>query len=1300
MNKVRSSSVFSGVLLSALFSILLLIFMVVSCSVQPNQTPESGGGTSSQAPDTNLPTVTITFPTNNHPTNGANINIEGTASAPGTNCIVLVEISIDGTTFYPVNGTNSWNTNMILTEGTNGLTARAISGNDQTNTSSVVIVRLDTVNPAVNITSVSNYEEVGAAYELGGNITESGSGVSHVFIKIDNGSWKEIDFNPASPYPWTTNISLGSVYGFYTNYVYSTDHAGNVGSTNSMIVNRAAIPSVIIDTPASYLETNSASVTISGDSTVDGASITNVFLSTNGGAYVSVATASNYSVVWSGFPEGTNSIVAKVLSDNGKSNISSTRYFIVDLTPPAAPSVTSTASDYTTDTTPTWIWQSGGNGGSGDYRYKLDNSDLTSGATLITGTNYTPGSPLSSGSHTLYVQERDIAGNWSTSGSKTIEIFSGSAVYVATSGNDTNSGTSTAPFLSIQKAISKAVQYGLSDVNIAIGTYIRNSGLNSLSNGVVITNNNINLRGGFNSGTWTRSSGDYSTIDMEVTTSQRGIRVSNANNVTIDGFLICNGNVSYTLGYGGGIDIEISTNILITNSIISNNIAKEGGAGIYTFFTSNCVINAIVLNNLSSNYGGGIMLNRGYNGKVEGLVSNNTAFGSGGGICIQCWPDETNKNTVTAIVANNYAGSYGGGLYVNGYFNTISGNVHDNTAGRSGGGIYLYLYGCNTTVDSGAVYNNTAVSNNGGGIYMSVLYNNKSTFNTVISNNTALSNGGGIYSISNSLADISGTIIGNSAYYGGGVFTTSVLGTNNAEVCYNSAYSGGGYYITTNFGTNIFGVVHHNTATCDGGGIWITNAHSGIIPATVCWNTASNGGGIYLGVTYFPAAEITGDVCSNTATNGGGIYISTGGRLTVSGNVFKNTAMNGGGIYCDTAFRNTFSGIIHNNYAFKNGGGVYILYGTNNQITGSVISNSVSNSVAYGSRGSGVCIDNSSNTTISGLLSYNITTNAPGGGLYAQYSSNTLFSGVASNNYARKGGGMVLLYCIGFSFTGTVDNNTTRNEDGGGINLDGCTNIYISGTIINNSAVSTVSANGGGLSSYMVNTMYISNQTYISNNSSYSGGAGMLLSSSINVTVCGRMVSNQVTGSGLSSIRGGGVYTYSCTNIDFRYFTNFGNSAYIGGGIYMYNGLSNSFQSSVRIVSCRATNSPGLILENERTFRLNAASITNNYITGTGTNAAICLYQSGTTMTNFYINGAYLGVGNNTGTAYGIFEDDSSDIWNHTLTGIDFYTNNMTYLYHNYNGTNIAITSVSSLNSFNLMNHGATNCSGNTAVAN
>ncbi len=95
--------------------------------------------------------------------------------------------------------------------------------------------------------------------------------------------------------------------------------------------------------------------------------------------------------------------------------------YTADISGPNAPTVNTSGTTPTNDTTPEWTWSSGGGGGSGNYRYRLDNTDL-SAQPETTATTFTPGAPLSFANHILYVQERDAVNNWSTSGSFTINV--------------------------------------------------------------------------------------------------------------------------------------------------------------------------------------------------------------------------------------------------------------------------------------------------------------------------------------------------------------------------------------------------------------------------------------------------------------------------------------------------------------------------------------------------------------------------------------------------------------------------------------------------------------------------------------------------------------------------------------------------------------------------------------------------------------------------------------------------------------------------------------------------------------
>ena len=88
----------------------------------------------------------------------------------------------------------------------------------------------------------------------------------------------------------------------------------------------------------------------------------------------------------------------------------------VDTTPPPAPTVTGPSSP-TSDITPRWTWDTPGD--AMGFRRSLD-----SGGWITTSANSWTASPAfeSGETHTLAVQARDAAGNWSDSGSYTVII--------------------------------------------------------------------------------------------------------------------------------------------------------------------------------------------------------------------------------------------------------------------------------------------------------------------------------------------------------------------------------------------------------------------------------------------------------------------------------------------------------------------------------------------------------------------------------------------------------------------------------------------------------------------------------------------------------------------------------------------------------------------------------------------------------------------------------------------------------------------------------------------------------------
>ena len=199
----------------------------------------------------------------------------------------------------------------------------------------------------------------------------------------------------------------------------------------------------------------------------------------------------------------------------------------------------------------------------------------------------------------------------------------------------------------------------------------------------------------------------------------------------------------------------------------------------------------------------------------------------------------------------------------------------------------------NVTI-SGPGANHLAVDGNG---QSRVFY--KSGWNSTVSGLTIRNGhvtndfGGGIFNYGGALTLSNCTVIGNSAYYGGGISNynsgdsgIATLTLTNSTLSGNSAYSGGGIF------NSMFG-----------GGAAVTISNS-----TISGNSADFGGGIKSGGggPNGPSAFVTisnSTISGNSAGNGGGIYNSPSPRSraevgvnnsTISDN---STTGNGGGIY-------------------------------------------------------------------------------------------------------------------------------------------------------------------------------------------------------------------------------------------------------------------------------------------------------------------------------------------------------------------------------------------------------------------
>ena len=239
-----------------------------------------------------------------------------------------------------------------------------------------------------------------------------------------------------------------------------------------------------------------------------------------------------------------------------------------------------------------------------------------------------------------------------------------------------------------------------------------------------------------------------------------------------------------------------------------------------------------------------------------GSITGNRATGDGGGVYKS--GSNSSFNMYGGSITGNTANSYGGGVYVDGGGFTMSGGTiggtktgETNTATYGGGGVYAKA---NFEMTGGSITGNE--TNRGGGVYVT----GKGSFTMSasadgqnipsITGNNATENGGGVYVVgsSSTFKMTDGSITGNNAAYGGGVYTVNEFKMSGGSITGNNAYKSD--YIST-FGGGV----------CVGSGIFTVSGE-----VTVTDNTK--------GGTKGADGKFTGDTKNN-------VYLPTGKTITI-----------------------------------------------------------------------------------------------------------------------------------------------------------------------------------------------------------------------------------------------------------------------------------------------------------------------------------------------------------------------------------------------------------------------------------
>ena len=211
-------------------------------------------------------------------------------------------------------------------------------------------------------------------------------------------------------------------------------------------------------------------------------------------------------------------------------------------------------------------------------------------------------------------------------------------------------------------------------------------------------------------------------------------------------------------------------------------------------------------------------------------------------------------NMYGGSITGNRATGDGGGVYKSGSnssFNMYGGSITGNTANSYGGGVYAKA---NFEMTGGSITGNE--TNRGGGVYVT----GKGSFTMSasadgqnipsITGNNATENGGGVYVVgsSSTFEMTGGSITGNNAAYGGGVYTVNEFKMSGGSITGNNAYKSD--YIST-FGGGV----------CVGSGIFTVSGE-----VTVTDNTKDG--------TKGADGKFTGDTKNN-------VYLPTGKTITI-----------------------------------------------------------------------------------------------------------------------------------------------------------------------------------------------------------------------------------------------------------------------------------------------------------------------------------------------------------------------------------------------------------------------------------
>ncbi len=524
-------------------------------------------------------------------------------------------------------------------------------------------------------------------------------------------------------------------------------------------------------------------------------------------------------------------------------------------------------------------------------------------------------------------------------------------IYVSSTGSDSNTGSVTSPYQTINKAIETTTVGNNYTINIAQGTY-------TISD-VSISNRTITFIG-------EDSSNTIFNFNQEI-----GFTIDNSN-VTFEDLTITNSTHS---GQGSVFRVKSNVNLDIEDCIITNNLAMVGSV----LFTSGnynnvSITNSLIANNTAIKQGGALSIS----GSSSEFLINNTIFsnntvtgencsdeGFGGAVYVG---SSATLNVDFSNFTDNHAftGSavYGGALSVisltnsNFTYNTEVNSTENSGDSTSRGAVTVSkcsldvdnCYFAFNTADRGSalsitspepVYVNGSVfDSNVAYVYGGAIYNNLNDLyitDCQFIDNFAVKQAGAIRSDSNNYLEIknssftSNSVSNNSSTtsYGGAIYITNLITSLSIEDCIfseNYANIGGAIYTADNV-ISISRSIFSDNGAIYGGALYVSSPS--IYDSVFDGNYANKGGAIYYygsSSSRISNTNFTNNKANATKGEGGAIDVLSQGRINIDYSLFENNTaiMNGGaiGVYNSSIVDIYYTEFIDN--AANNGGAVYV----------------------------------------------------------------------------------------------------------------------------------------------------------------------------------------------------------------------------------------------------------------------------------------------------------------------------------------------------------------------------------------